>query len=70
MNTDTREVRDLKDITPAEMATGKWVKVPKGYTPKNPATDEDYRRIMAADARRKLRAAKRLAAAPSSPEKS
>jgi hypothetical protein len=64
MNIETREIRAVSELSDEEKASGKWVPVPrkiaKKYVQKQPVTDEDYARIMAADARRKRRAAKRL----------
>jgi transcription initiation factor IIE alpha subunit len=61
MNIETREIRDLNEITPAERASGKWIPVAKKYVKKQPISDEDYARIMAAEERRIRRALKRVA---------
>jgi transcription initiation factor IIE alpha subunit len=61
MNIETREIRDLNEITPAERASGEWIPVAKKYVQKQPISDEDYARIMAANERRTRRALKRLA---------
>lgn len=61
MNTETREIRNERDISADEKASGKWIPVRRKYVRKQPITDADYARIMAADERRKRRAAKRSA---------
>ena len=62
MNTETREIRD--DLTPAEMLDGKWVriapKMAKKYEAKQPVTDEDFKRIVQAEAKRLRKNAARL----------
>lgn len=60
MNTETREIKDADDLTPAERASGKWIPVAKKYVQKQPISDADFARILKADERRKRRAAKRL----------
>lgn len=60
MNIETREVRDVEDLTPRELASGKWIEL-KTYVPKTPVSDRDYRRILLAEERRLNRAARRLA---------
>lgn len=62
MNIETGEVKNLNELTPAEHASGKWIKLPKGYVPKAPTTPGDHWRIERATARRTARAMKRLAA--------
>lgn len=61
MNIETGEVKNMDDLTPAEHASGKWIKLPTGYVPKAPTTPGDHWRIERANARRKTRATKRLA---------
>lgn len=68
MNTDTGEIRKLADLTEAERESGKWIlihrKWVKKYEQKVPVTSADFARILAAEERRKRRAAKRLTVTP------
>jgi hypothetical protein len=65
MNIETGEVRSIEDITPREMASGLWIKLKKGYTPKSPVSDADRARIIKAEIKRLARIEKsaRIAAA-------
>jgi hypothetical protein len=59
MNIETREIKDLNDLSPAEKASGKWIPVAKKYVQKQPITDADFARIEKAHARWQHRLAKR-----------
>jgi len=59
VNTDTREIRDVKDISEEEQKSGKWIPVRRKYIEKQPITDEDFIRIKLAEERRLRRAAKK-----------
>jgi hypothetical protein len=63
MNIETREIRNFSELSDDEKASGGWIPIAKKwakkYTQKMPVSDADYARIMAADERRKRRAAKR-----------
>jgi hypothetical protein len=60
MNIETREIRNQKDITAEEKASGKWVPVARRYVQKQPISDADYARIMADYERRIRRAMRKL----------
>lgn len=62
MNIETREIREEQDIPRKELLSGKWIRVPKTYTPKTPVSDADYRRLLQAEAKRLRRRAARLEA--------
>ena len=69
MDTETREIRDVSKLSEEEKASGRWVPVRRKYVQKQPITDADFARIIAADERRKRRAGKRLSqAAPPAQE--
>ena len=59
MNIATREVRDVSELTEQEKASGQWIPVRRKYVQKQPISDADYARIMAADERRLRRGEKR-----------
>ena len=63
MNIETREIRDVSELSDAEKASGQWIPVAKKwgkkYAQKQPVTDADFARMLKADDRRKRRAAKR-----------
>jgi hypothetical protein len=61
MNIETREIRAAAALTAEEKASGKWIPVRRKYAQKQPITDADFARIIAADERRKRRAANRAA---------
>lgn len=68
MDTRTGEVRDYGALTEAEKNERRsdgalaWVKIPKGYVPKVPATDEDIAHVIRAQEKRERRKARRRAA--------
>ena len=64
MNIETGEVKPMDQLTPAELASGKWVPLPPGfipkpYVPKTPTTRVDFTRLQRADDRRQRKMAKR-----------
>lgn len=59
MNTETREIRDVTQLSEKERNSGKWIPVRRKYVQKQPINDADYARIMAANERRQRQAAKR-----------
>lgn len=63
MNIETREIRDLNELTPAQRASGKWIPVAKKYVQKQPISDADFARIQKAHDRWQRRLAKRVATA-------
>ena len=56
MNIETREIRDVKDLSDEEKASGKWIPVAKKYVKRQPITDADFARIVKADAKRSRKA--------------
>ena len=59
MNIATREIRDVAELTEQEKSSGQWIPVRRKYVQKQPISDADYARIMAAEERRIRRAMKR-----------
>lgn len=59
MNTETREIRDARELSEAERRSGLWIPVRRKYVQKQPISDEDFARCVAAEQRRKRRAEKR-----------
>lgn len=59
MNTDTREIRDMMELSEQERASGKWIPVARKYVHKQPISDADFARCVAANERRLRRAKKR-----------
>jgi hypothetical protein len=64
MNISTGQVRDVTELNRAEKQSGDWIplrgKWKRKYAQKQPATDADRRRIVAAEAKRLRRKARRL----------
>jgi hypothetical protein len=60
VNIETREIRDERDLTPNEKASGQWIPVRRKYVQKQPVSDADYQRILAAEAKRLRRRARNL----------
>lgn len=67
MNIETGEVRNVADLSDDEKRSGNWIplcgKMKRKYAQKQPVTDEDRRRIIAAEAKRLRKKAARLDAA-------
>ena len=59
MNTETREIRDVTELSEQERNSGQWIPVRKKYVQKQPISDADFARIVAANDRRLRRAARR-----------
>lgn len=68
MNIETREIRDMNELTADERESGKWIPVAKKYVQKQPISDDDYARILAAEERRQRRAMNRAKAALEAPK--
>lgn len=60
MNTETREIRDVSELSEKERVSGVWIPVRRNYVQKQPVSDADYRRILRAEQRRLARQQKRL----------
>jgi hypothetical protein len=63
MNIETREVREISELSEDEKASGKWIPIAKKYIKKQPITDEDFARIARANERMARKAANRARAA-------
>jgi len=51
VNTDTGQVQRFEDLTREQMATGKWVKLPRKYIQRVPLTPEDHANVLRAHER-------------------
>jgi hypothetical protein len=56
MNIETREIRDVNDLTEDEKRSGKWIPARRKYAQRQPLSDADFARIVAANDRRLRRA--------------
>ena len=63
MNTETREIRTVDQLTDAEKQSGTWIPIAEKwaekYVQKQPVSDADFRCIVAANERRLRRAESR-----------
>jgi hypothetical protein len=62
MNTETREIRDVKELSDKERNSGVWIPVRRKYVNKQPISDADFARIVEANRRRVAKAQRRLEA--------
>lgn len=62
MNIETREIRDVMELSEKERNSGVWIPVRRKYVQKQPVSDADFKRILAAEERRLNRQQKRLRA--------
>lgn len=60
MNIETREIRDVGELSEKERNSGVWIPVRRKYVQKQPVSDADFKRILAAEERRLSRQQKRL----------
>jgi hypothetical protein len=66
VNIETREIKNADELTEVERASAKWIPIAKKYVKKQPISDADHARILAAHERRMRRAGKRLGVEPRS----
>jgi hypothetical protein len=62
MNTETREIRDVTQLSEKERNSGVWIPVRRKYIQKQLISDADYRRALLAEEKRLRKRAARLRA--------